>query len=131
MFRKRVKRKPKLKGGFKSKLEVSVFENLKKRKARIRYEGIKFSYTLRRNYVPDIEVSLPGGGKRYIEVKGYLRPEDRAKMIAVKRDNPEIDIRFLFAKDNKITRSKLRYSDWAKKYGFEYAIGEVPKEWLR
>jgi hypothetical protein len=35
-----------------------------------------------------------------------------------------------FAQDNKIPRSKMRYSDWAKKYGFEYAVGEIPKEWL-
>lgn len=25
---------------------------------------------------------------------------------------------------------KMRPSDWAKKYGFKFAIKEVPKEWL-
>jgi hypothetical protein len=45
-------------------------------------------------------------------------------MAAVKKCNPTLDIRFLF----------MRYKEadvrWCKKYGFPYAIGTMPDEWL-
>lgn len=96
----------------------------------VAYETDSLPYTIRRNYIPDFVVHLPNGAVRYIEAKGYLRPEDRTKMRAVKEANPLLDIRFVFAKDNLVTGSKMRYSDWAIKYGFPYSIGSVPKDWL-
>jgi anaerobic ribonucleoside-triphosphate reductase len=45
-------------------------------------------------------------------------------MAAIKRQHPERDVRIIFyakrAKDIK----------WCEKYGFRYAIGEIPKEWF-
>jgi len=67
----------------------------------------------------------------FIEVKGYLRPEDRTKMLAAIEANPGLDLRLLFSKDNVLRKgSKTKYSDWCNKHGIKYAIGTVPKEWF-
>jgi len=82
-----------------------------------------------RHYVPDF--ILPNG--IYIEVKGYLRSEDRKKMILVKKQHPDIDLRLIFQRaSNRIyKKSKTTYADWARKHGFIYADnGRVPREWL-
>ncbi len=59
-----------------------------------------------------------------IEAKGHFRPEAMRKMVAVKRQHPLLDIRIVFYSKNK------RYTKWAEKYGFPYAIGDIPDEWL-
>lgn len=53
-------------------------------------------------------------------------------MIAVREANPALDIRMVFAADNKLHKhSPTRYSDWCVKNGFKYHIGiDVPREWL-
>jgi hypothetical protein len=55
-------------------------------------------------------------------------------MALVFEQNPDLDIRFLFMRDNKISKnSKTRYSDWCKKRGIKYAVsehGHIPDEWL-
>lgn len=122
-----------LPSGMKSLLEEDVARQLKKiKKIHSSYETDKFKYVLNeRTYIPDFTVVLPSGRVLYIEAKGYLRPEDRTKMVAVKKYNPNADIRFLFSKDNKLNgKSQTRYSEWATKHGFQYAIGTVPKEWF-
>lgn len=81
-------------------------------------------YTYSGHYTPDfvVETKL---GKRYIEAKGYFRPEDKRKIVAVKRCNPNLDIRIVFYSFNK------SYVKWAEKHGFTYAISEIPRDWLR
>ena len=122
-----------LPSGMKSKLEEDVASQLKKiKKIHYSYETDKFDYVLKpRKYLPDFTIVLPNGRVFYIEAKGYLRPEDRTKMIAVKKYNPNADIRFLFSKDNKLNgKSETRYSEWADKHGFLCAIGTVPRAWF-
>lgn len=94
------------------------------------YEEELLPYTLERNYVSDYVVTRRDGHKIYIEVKGYLRTDDEKKLIAVRRTNPDLDIRIIFDKDNKCSGRKMRYSQWCHKYGFDYSIGYLPKEWL-
>lgn len=49
----------------------------------------------------------------------------------VKDQNPLIDLRLVFARDNKMNKSsKTTYSMWARKHHIPYAIGETPKGWL-
>jgi predicted nuclease of restriction endonuclease-like RecB superfamily len=108
----------------------------KKKKLKLEYETEKLPYVLPspiRRYIPDFIIRNPDGSvKMYIEVKGYFRPEDRTKMIAVKTNNPGIDIRMIFPQDNKLhAKTETRYSDWCKKHGFKYAIGHVPEDWFR
>ena len=131
------KRERILPSGKRSKLEEKVGSSLKRSlrngRGTFLYENRKLKYILEKNYVLDYEVFLKDGRSFIIEVKGYLRPTDRTKMIAVKKQNPEADIRFIFPQDNKLHKSsKTRYSEWATKHGFTYHIGtDVPKEWLK
>lgn len=71
-------------------------------------------------------------GKIIIETKGLLTTADRKKMLLVKEQHPDLDIRFVFMQDKPLYKgSKTRYSDWCKKHDFKYHIGEEPpKRWL-
>lgn len=93
------------------------------------YESIKLDYALPgRRYCPDFWIA----DQIYVEVKGWLRPEDRTKMIAVRDQHPEVDIRFVFVDANKTLnkKSKTTYGMWATKHGFKWAEKTIPKEWL-
>ncbi len=93
------------------------------------YETEKLTYTVLKNYIPDFIIPTPTG-KIYLEVKGWFRPEDRSKMLAVKKQNPGLDIRFFFPANNKLNKdTETRYSDWCEKHGFEYYIGTLPVHW--
>lgn len=133
MARKKYRQRVLLPSGMKSRLEEDVASQLKKiKKIHYSYETDRFKYVIKeRTYIPDFTIVLPSGRVFYIEAKGYLRPEDRTKMVAVKLANPNADIRFLFSKDNKLNgKSQTRYSEWATKHGFPYAIEVVPKYWF-
>jgi hypothetical protein len=60
----------------------------------------------------------------YIETKGYLRPEHKRKLVAVRRLHPEKDIRIIFYAPVK------KNIKWAEKNGFKWAVETIPKEWL-
>ena len=94
------------------------------------YEAETLTYSIPRTYVPDFVVELSNGHKIYIEVKGYLRRDDEKKLLAVRRDHPDVDLRIVFDKDNKLAGRKMRYSEWCTKHGILYAVGHLPKEWL-
>ena len=95
------------------------------------FEDSVIPYTTEHLYTPDFTISLSGGRKIYIECKGWLRPEDRQKMLKVKQQNPDADIRFIFQADNKIRKgSKTTYTMWATKNGFPSAVKAIPPEWL-
>lgn len=106
-----------------NKFETRVETQLKKSKVVYRYESEKIPYILVKHYTPDF-IIWTSTGKVYIECKGYLRPEDRAKLKAVKRQNPRLDIRILFYEERK------KQIQWAIRNGFRYAIDTIPKEWL-
>ncbi len=121
---------------FKGSFEPQVYKALKyfrnMFKFKMEYESEQLPYTLHRKYNPDFIIKLKDGRKIYIEVKGYLRSDDRAKLLAVKRDNPDIDLRIVFQKNNKLNkRSRTYYSDWAERHDLPFAIGEIPKEWFK
>jgi hypothetical protein len=115
-------------GIYKSKLEFNVAKILGKRGT---YEPCKLPYAIIRNYTPDFVIYDKDGQRIFIEVKGYLRFEDQQKMKAVKESNPLLDIRFYFPVDNKVHGSKMKNSEWCKKYNFPCAIGTIPKNWYR
>lgn len=118
----------KLKSGFEKKVAAYLEQN----KVPFEYETLKVKYvvpTKNRTYNPDF--ILPNGV--IIEAKGKLDRAVREKMALVIEQNPDLDIRMLFMRDNKIAKnSKTRYSDWCKKRGIPYAIsesGHIPDEW--
>lgn len=111
----------------------ALTRKLKRTKVRATYETKRIPYTvvIHRNYIPDFVLEFPDGHERIIEIKGYLRPEDRQKMRFVKQQHPDLDLRIVFAKDNKMnSKSKTLYSTWAKKLGIPYSIGSIPQGWL-
>ena len=116
---------------FRSKLEEKFNEELERAGVEFEYETHTLSYVLERRYKPDFIVIRKRRPPLYLEVKGYLRPQDRTKMVAVKKNNPDADIRFVFAKNQPVNGSKMMYSDWCRKYGFDYCFGTIPKKWLR
>lgn len=107
----------------KNKFEDKIYKQLSRAKVIFKYESEKIPYILARHYIPDFVVTTEKG-KIYIECKGYLRPEHKAKMVAVKRLHPEMDIRILFYSANK------KNFKWAERNGFTYAVHDIPKEWF-
>lgn len=110
-----------------SKFEENIVSYLKRKNVDFKYETESYEYTL--NYKPDF--ILPNG--IIIEAKGYLRPEDKRKMLAVKRSNPDLDIRFLFQNAFNFATKKMTYSAWAEKHGFGWhhsPKGIVPSKWI-
>lgn len=115
--------------GFRSGLEVKVAADLDARGVSFTFEEDKIGYTVDHTYTPDFK--LPNG--IYIETKGYFAPADRGKHLAIKKQNPSLDIRFLFQNPNTklSSKSKTTYANWCAKHGFLYAKGTVPEEWIK
>ena len=90
---------------------------------KFKYESERLLYVLGGTYCPDFVIDTPTG-KLYIETKGYLRPEDKRKLVAVKKCNPSCDIRIVFYAE------RPKQIKWALKNGFKYAISTIPKDWL-
>lgn len=107
-----------------NKFEKRIHDELKHAKVKVSYETERLPYTLACNYIPDFIIVLKSGKKIYIETKGHLRVEDKRKLVAVKKQYENIDLRIVFYSQNK------KNSKWANKHGFKYAIGSVPTEWL-
>lgn len=107
----------------KNKFEKKLHAQLKRSKLPFKYEGEKIPYYFTGHYIPDFVVKT-SEGTLYIEAKGYLRPEHKRKMVAVKKLHPTLDIRLVFYSKNK------QYVRWAEKHGFKYAFEVIPKEWL-
>jgi len=108
------------------------------RKHLVEYETEKLDYSTRHTYLPDFKVTTRTGRVIFIEVKGNGRAFDhsvRTKMINVRDQHPDLDIRIVFYSDGKIGPKRkdgsfMKQSDWSKKNNFKFAIREVPQEWL-
>ena len=114
---------------FRSKLEEKVATLLQQLGISYEYESEKLSYTIEHNYTPDF--LLPN--YVYLETKGYWDAADRRKVLAVKRANPDIDLRMVFQSPfNKISKkSKTTYAKWCDKHDIPWtAYHNIPLEWL-
>lgn len=120
-----------IKNGYRSGLEDKISEDLKDRKVKFEYEKLKIKYEVHedRTYTPDF--TLPNGV--IIESKGRFTPEDRKKHLLIKKQHPDLDIRFVFSNSKgKIRKgSKTSYADWCDKHGFMYADKRIPDEWVK
>ena len=92
------------------------------------YEVDRIKYTIQSKYTPDF--SLKNGV--IIETKGFFKGSDRSKHLAVKAQNPELDIRFVFQRNNTLSRkSSTTYGDWCDKHGFQWCIfPNIPPTWF-
>ncbi len=130
-----------------SKYETRVGQYLKSKGVAFTYEKTSYEYDepLRKNrarcsacgstdllrtgwYTPDFFLDT---GTIIIETKGRFTAADRRKMVAVKQNHPDLDIRMLFMRNNKLTkRSNTTYTDWCDKHGYISAVGMPPEAWL-
>lgn len=123
---------------YRNKFEKNTGDRLYELGIDFGYETEKLEYTVTGRYIPDFIITTKSANKIYVETKGNGRSFDgpsRRKLLAVKSQHPEIDIRIVFYSDGKIGPKRkdgtcLRQSDWAIKHGFQYAIREIPDEWL-
>lgn len=127
------RRRPRAKAPFKSRFEQGIAENLTHRGALWGYETIKLSYSVPdKTYTPDFIVTSRSGKQIIVEAKGYFKYTDRAKMLLVRDQHIDLDIRLLFARaSNKIApSSNTSYGEWATANGFIWAEGSIPDAWL-
>ena len=114
---------------YRSNLEKDIANLLEGLGVSFQYESEKLSYTIEHNYTPDFV--LPN--YVYLEAKGYWDAADRRKVLAVKRDNPDIDLRMVFQSPyNTISkRSKTTYAKWCEKHDIPWtSYHDIPLEWL-
>ena len=114
---------------FRSKLEERIADLLEGLGVSYEYESTKIPYTIQHNYSPDF--CLPN--YTYLEAKGYWDAADRRKILAVKKDNPDIDIRMVFQSPyNKISKkSKTTYAQWCERHDIPWThFHDIPLEWL-
>lgn len=104
--------------------EQKLAKQLSRAKVKFEYETEKLPYVVAGHYIPDFIIETIHG-KIYIEAKGYFRREAKAKMVAVKRQYPNLDIRIIFYKPNKA------YARWALKHKFPYSFETIPESWLQ
>lgn len=81
-----------------------------------------------RHYTPDF--FLPNG--IVVESKGLFTQEDRAKMVRVKEQHPDLDIRMVFQNANsRISKgSPTTYAIWADRHGIPWAHKTIPASWF-
>jgi hypothetical protein len=122
--------------GYRSGLEESVAADLEDRFIGYKFEPYKIPYTQpvkNRKYLPDFEVWTYGGKKLIIETKGRFVTSDRQKHLMIKKDHPDLDIRFIFSNPNqRISKtSKTTYWMWCEKHDFKWAKKTLPEAWLK
>lgn len=119
-----------IQAGYRSGLEEDTAAYLKKKKVKFTYEKEKIKWVdLKiRTYTPDFVLA----NGIIVETKGRFISVDRRKHKEIKKQFPELDIRFVFANSRaKLYKgAKSSYGDWCKKHGFKYADKVIPDEWL-
>lgn len=112
----------------KSAFERTLAQQMTTAGVSFEYESLKLPYTIKHEYRPDFVLA----NGIIIEAKGYFRPNDAAKMRAVKYHHPELDIRFVFMDAHKkISGQKQTHAQWCDRHGFPWASGKIPEEWLK
>jgi len=117
--------------GYRSGLELKTAQYLDNLLIKYKYEKVKIEWEdlTYRTYTPDFV--LYNG--IIIETKGMFTAADRKKHLAIKKQHPHLDIRFVFENSNRKLRkgAKTRYYQWCNKYDFDYYDRIIPEEWLK
>ena len=114
---------------FRSKLEEKVADLLVELGVKYEYETTKVPYVIEHVYTPDF--ILPNGV--VLECKGYWDSDDRRKIKAVKKNNPDLDLRMVFqAPFNTISKkSKTTYAQWCDRHDIPWtSFHNIPLKWL-
>lgn len=138
-------------GSYRSKYELEVATNLETQNIAFEYESVPIEYlqpvikgtcpscgsckvAQRRTYTPDFALkNATDNVAFFIETKGLFTSENRRTMALVKQQHPEIDIRMLFMRNNKVHKNNPKtYGDWCNEQGIKWAVGkEAPAHWLK
>lgn len=117
--------------GYRSGLELRISTSLKEQGIDFKYESVKIEWEdlAYRTYTPDFVL----GNGIIIETKGMFTTADRRKHIAIKKQHPNLDIRFVFENSKRKLRkgAKSSYAEWCIKYGFKYYDRIIPEDWLK
>lgn len=125
------KRANALKHGWRSGLEEDVAKSLTEAGVPFTYEKTKIKYIKPASehlYTPDFV--LDNG--IIVETKGRFMIQDRQKHMLIKKQQPHLDIRFVFSNSNqKLNKgSRTTYAQWCVKNGFMYADKTIPHDWV-
>ena len=119
------------KHGYRSGLEHKVSQYLDKLYIKYKYEAIKIEWEdlAYRTYTPDFVLD----NNIIIETKGMFTTADRRKHLCIKKQHPELDIRFVFENSKRKLRkgAKSTYGQWCIKYDFQYFDRIIPEDWLK
>ena len=117
---------------YRSGLEETVAEELKNAGMEYQYERHHIDYSIPaslHHYTPDFVLA----NGIIVETKGLFDATDRRKHLLIKKQHPDLDIRFVFSNPNtKLYKgSKTTYAEWCYKNGFRYATKVIPLSWLK
>ena len=120
-----------MQAGYRSGLEEDISDELKRKGVEFTYEKLKIQWldSKTRTYTPDF-VLLDNG--IIIESKGRFTSDDRRKHKEIKKQYPDLDLRFVFnnSRAKLYKNAKSNYGDWCDRYGFQYANISIPQEWI-
>jgi hypothetical protein len=96
-----------------------------------RYEEVRVSYekpASSHRYTPDF--ILENG--IIVETKGLFDTADRQKHELIRKQHPQLDIRFVFSRSASPIRkgSKTTYGAWCAKLGIPFADKTIPQSWI-
>lgn len=114
-----------------SGFEAALTDELTKFNIKYDYEAVKIPYQPLqkvKHYVPDLVLA----NGIIVEIKGRFTSPDRQKHKAIKANYPDLDIRFVFQKqDQKINKvSKTSYAMWCRNNGIICSEGHIPPAWI-
>ena len=126
------KRANAMKHGWRSGLEEDVAKALTEAGVPFTYEEVKIKYikpASEHQYTPDFQ--LDNG--IIVETKGRFLIADRKKHMLIKRQQPHLDIRFVFSNSKqKLNKgSYTTYAQWCEKNGFLYSDKTIPEHWIK
>jgi hypothetical protein len=133
----------KLEPAFRSGGEKLLADQLEAAGIPVNFEKIKLKYTIptkEHTYTPDfhagpIIIEFKGGfGVGPNRFSGGDPVKERQKLVLVKEQHPDIDLRIVFQRANTKIRkgSPTTYGMWATKQGFKWSDkSTIPLEWIK
>ena len=124
-----------IKSGVRSGLEDKFKSLLEDMSIPFKYEEDQLKYIVpekEHKYTPDFFLTDKGF---FIETKGRFVSADRQKHLLIKKQHPEVEIRFIFSNPNATLdkRSQTTYGKWCEKNGYAYCSirdKETIEQWL-